>query len=153
MNSITAPAGKVCKPLECSHCMEKLEGEDADSPFRDKNGDLYCEGCFFEEVMGDCDRCGACVDLDELAMNPGELLAFWAKTDGLEPGYYRVLRWPIYMDGMITGYVVTDNLQRFGPLDEKGLSAAKFVNTPGGRLCCACRLEIDPAKETSVVQL
>jgi hypothetical protein len=46
------------------------------------------------------------------------------------------------MDGMITGYVLTTNLQWFAPLDDKGLRAADDARTPGGRLCFACRAEI-----------
>lgn len=92
-----------------------------------------------DEKYGDCDRCLETVLETELKMRPGELLAFWEETDGLKPGYYRVLRWPIYMDGMIEGYVITDNLEFVAPLDAIGLEAAEDAVYPGGRLCRACQ--------------
>lgn len=130
------------KPLQCSHCSDELKGEDLEKPMM-YDGEPYCERCYREECEAECDRCGNLVTKDEVAMRPGELLAFWEKTDGLMPGYYRVLRWPIYMDGMITGYVLPDNLQFVLPLDDKGKVAAEGAWTPGGALCVECRSEIE----------
>lgn len=127
----------------CSYCSEELKGEDLTNPMM-YDGEPYCERCYGQECEGQCDRCGNFVVKDEVAMRPGELLAFWEETNGLKPGYYRVLRWPIYMDGMITGFVLTDNLQFVLPLDDKGKLAAKDAWTPGGSLCLECRTEIQP---------
>jgi hypothetical protein len=106
----------TAEKIKCYHCSDELEGEDAESPMRDSAGNPYCERCYRDEIEGECDRCGEYVEQDkELAMRPGE---------------------------MITGYVLTTNLQWFAPLDDKGLRAADDARTPGGRLCFACRAEI-----------
>jgi hypothetical protein len=128
----------------CSLCSDELREEQRDSPFKSDDGDPVCDRCYHEKFEGVCDRCRDVVEKKELAMRPGEILALWEETDGLKTGYYRVLRWPIYMDGMIDGYIVTDNLQRLKPLDEAGIAAADDAYTPGGRLCAACQKEIQP---------
>jgi hypothetical protein len=126
----------TAEKIKCYHCSDELEGEDAESPMRDSAGNPYCERCYRDEIEGECDRCGEYVEQDkELAMRPGELLA------GKKPTGSRLPNWP-NMDGMITGYVLTTNLQWFAPLDDKGLRAADDARTPGGRLCFACRAEI-----------
>jgi len=131
----------------CASCGDKLDAEERGNPYRDEGGDPICDRCHCDKYEGQCDRCGEIVEKKELDMHPGEILAFWEEVDGLEPGYYRVLRWPIYMDGMIEGYVLKDNLEYFAPLDEKGQHAADNAWTPGGRMCRACREEISQTKE------
>lgn len=126
----------------CALCGDELDHEEKEYPRKDEDGDPVCDRCYTEKYEGVCDRCGEIVEKKELAMNPGELTAFWEEVDGLKPGYYRVLKWPIYMDGMIEGYVLTDNLKFVAKLDAKGKRAAKDAWTPGGRMCCACRDEI-----------
>lgn len=117
--------------------------EQRESPMKDPDGDITCDECYREKFEGECDRCGETVDETELAMNPGELLALWEEVDDLAPGYYRVLRWPIYMNGMITGHILKENLEYTYPLDKKGEEAAAHSWTPGGRLCKRCRDEIE----------
>lgn len=138
--------------LKCFHCNDELEGDDRDNPLHDSDGNAYCERCYRDEIEGMCDRCWDYFEQDkELAMRPGELLALWEETDGLKAGYYLVLSWPIYMDGMITGSIVKESLAFFAELDAEGIESAKAANSPGGRLCRECREEIamTQVKETN----
>ena len=127
----------------CAWCYRELDEEERASPLtNDELDEVICDACYRDEYEDECDRCGEIVAKTELAMNPGELIAFWDEVDGLKPGYYKVLRWPIYADGMIEGYVMTENLEYAEPLDKEGERAAANAYYPGGRLCCKCRVEI-----------
>jgi hypothetical protein len=141
-DEIEASEGGLLAVICCASCDAEFDDEERESPRRDSNGDALCDACYREEYEGTCDRCDEIVEKTELAMKPGELLAFWEEVDGLKPGYYKVIRWPLYADGMINGYVYTENLQFFAALDAKGVAAAKDAWTPGGCLCAACRSEI-----------
>lgn len=126
----------------CALCGDEFDEEELDNPYRDEDDDPICDSCYREKYESACDRCDEIVEKKELEMKPGELLAFWEEVEGLKPGYYKVLRWPIYADGMICGYIYHDALEFFAPLDEKGTAAAKDAWTPGGCLCERCRTEI-----------
>lgn len=129
----------MSEQFTCTWCGNDLPEEQRESPYLDESGDEICDRCHTQHFEGCCDRCSEVVEKKELAMRPGELLAFWEEVDGLKPGYYRVLRWPIYADGMIEGFVYTENLQFVRDLDQAGLNAAEDAWTPGGSLCAECR--------------
>lgn len=127
----------------CPCCGEELNEEEREYPQKDEVGDNICDRCYRDKYEGECDRCGYLVEKSELKMRPGELLALWQKVQGLKPGYYRVLHWPLYADGMISMHLFHDALEFFSPLDSKGLSAAEGAWTPGGCLCAECRKQIE----------
>lgn len=133
----------MSEELTCGWCSTVLNKEQRENPYRDDSGDVICDTCYTRNFEGICDRCEEIVPKKELKMRPGELLAFWEEVDGLQPGYYRVLRWPIYADGMIEGFVYTENLQFVCALDAQGLNAAEDAYTPGGSLCEECRKAIE----------
>lgn len=139
----------MSEELKCTWCDDPLGEEARESPYLDDSGDVICDRCHTQHFEGCCDRCSEIVEKKELAMNPGELLAFWEEVDGLQPGYYRVLRWPIWADGMIEGFVYTENLQFVCPLDEAGIHAAEDAWTPGGSLCEECRTAIEVTLQSS----
>lgn len=130
------------KSPKCTWCGNKLDEEQSANPRLDESKEVICDECYREHYEGECDRCGEIVEETELQMKPGELLALWQEADGLQPGYYRVLSWPIYADGMIEGHIYTDALALFTPLDDRGKVAAEGCRTLGGRLCAACQKQI-----------
>lgn len=133
----------MSEEIKCTWCDEVLDDEARESPYHDDSGDVICDRCHTKHFEGVCDLCGDVVNKDELKMRPGEILAFFEETDGLQPGYYRVIRWPIYADGMTEGYVMTENIQFVAPLDDAGKRAAEEAWTPGGSLCEDCRKSVE----------
>lgn len=123
---------------ECGLCGEHLQADEADAPYHDEDGDIVCDACYHEHYEDECDRCGELAPKIELTMNPGELIALWSEVDDLAPGYYRVLSWPIYMDGMVTGFILPSSLEYVKPLERD----MQHKHPPGGRLCKACRAEV-----------
>lgn len=117
--------------------------DDREYPRTDEDGDVICSSCYRDKYEGVGDRCGEIVEKTELAMKPGELFAFFEPVGDLGRGYYRVLGWPIYMDGMIGGYVVERNVRFIGSLDAAGARAAKDAWTPGGCLCHDCQVKVE----------
>ncbi len=122
----------------CTECEEELDDEQAENPLKEGD-DIYCDRCHREAFEDVCDRCQEWVPKPELTMKPGELMLFFQEVEGLQPGFYRVIRWPLYADGMITGYVFKENIAYAGPLDAECIGAAKEAYTPGGCLCKECR--------------
>jgi len=136
-------AAKICTAKNCASCGHELDRDELEYPRQDEDGDVICTGCYREKYEGTCDRCLEIVEKTELAMNPGETFALFEPVDDLGRGFYRALRWPIYMNGYVCGYIVERNIQYVGQLDSKAAQAAKEAWTPGGCLCCACRDEVE----------
>jgi len=130
----------------CCRCGENLNDEERDSPQLDDDGDTICDSCYDDHYCSECGRCGDVVDKSDLDTKPGALIAVWRKTDAspvdLQSGYYRVLSWPFYADGMITGYMYSNALEYFAPLDAIGSTAAKGAMFNATPMCSACRIKV-----------
>lgn len=140
---------QIVNPVVCSYCGEELKGEELESPYKDEGGDIICDECYQAHCEGYCDLCGNIVENTELESKPGELIAVWREAPGLcctiEPGYYRVKRWPFYADGMIEGYLYPDAIEKVMDLDDEGRKTAEEDNTLCGILCAECRKRLEDA--------
>jgi hypothetical protein len=81
----------------------------------------------------------------EISTKPGKVIGVWRDAPGLgrdiRAGYYRVVHWPIYADGMIEGYFFPDALSFVGELDVAGLRAAEEEQAMAGPMCDGCQAE------------
>lgn len=131
----------------CVQCETTLTPDELEYPLTDDEGNPLCDSCWREKYEGECQRCGENVAKDELTATPGECIAVWEEAPGLgedlSPGYYRVIDWPIFADGIIEGYFYNSNLFRITDLDEAGLSAANEAGSAAGPLCYKCQAQIE----------
>lgn len=134
--------------VECTHCDNVLDIEEAESPERDEDGDVICDRCYEELYRDDCSRCGEIVDKTDLPAGPDNLIIMMEETDSdLPVGYYRVLRRPFFVDGMICGWFLKDALQRVADLDKQGQYAAENRYTAAGPMCRHCQAAICATQE------
>jgi hypothetical protein len=137
----------VIPSLICTYCGEPLDGEELENPYRNDSGDILCDECHREHYEGWCDLCNNIVEKKELESNPGELIAVWREAPGLgcevAPGYYRVKQWPIYANGMITGYLFSDAIEKISDLFGRGIKVAAESDALCGKLCDDCRGRIE----------
>jgi hypothetical protein len=78
-----------------------------------------------------------------LDTKPGAFIGIWrdahASGGEIKAGYYRVLRWPFFADGMIEGYFIADALERVGNLDTIGLRRTEDAPFDSGPMCSDCQ--------------
>lgn len=102
-----------------------------------------CDECYGQHYEDNCSRCGEIFEKKELSPKPGRIIGVWRDAPALlghiDAGYYRVLSWPIYADGMIEGYFFSRALSRVGPLDVSGLRAAEREQAMAGPMCKCCQ--------------
>jgi hypothetical protein len=132
------------KPKLCTYCDNALDHEERVHPRKDEAGAVMCDGCFHEHYEDNCSRCEECVEKADLKAAPGELIGIWREAPSeygpdLQPGYYRVLRWPIFADFMIHGHLYSRHLKFVAPLDSKGEVAADHCHSVAGPMCPDCR--------------
>jgi hypothetical protein len=127
----------------CSLCGEALTAEEREYPKYDRDGGVLCETCWDEEFRGTCYRCGERVERADLPSAPGFIIAVWRSAPALggrlRRGYYRVLEWPFFADGMIEGFFYSTALERLAPLDVAGRRAGSEAASCAGPLCPTCR--------------
>lgn len=136
------------RPKNCTYCSEALNREERRSPRKDEAGDVMCDQCFSRHYESDCSRCCELFETTELDTRPGNLIGVWVSVpacgqDDLASGYYRVLSWPIFADGMIDGYFFGRALQFACHLDAKGLRRAKDEQFMSGPMCPQCRSDVE----------
>lgn len=106
---------------------------------------MICDSCYWDEYGEHCTRCNELFEKSEISPKPGKVIGVWRDAPGLgrdiRAGYYRVVRWPIYADGMIEGYFFPDALARVGELDVAGLRAAEEEQAMAGPMCDKCQAE------------
>lgn len=132
------------RPTNCTWCARELDPEERQSPEKSEAGEVICDSCYDQEYRDYCTRCEEKFDKTELSPKPGRLIGVWRDAPALGrgdilAGYYRVLRWPIFADGMIEGYFFRDALQRVGPLDMAGLRSAEEEQSMAGPMCEECQ--------------
>jgi hypothetical protein len=127
----------------CSECSTELELEETLGPHRSPDGAVICDSCHRDKYQDDCARCGERVEKAALDTRPGSLIGIWRDAPALggeiKAGYYRVLRWPFFADGMIEGYFFADALGSVGNLDAIGLRRAEDAFFDGGPMCSDCQ--------------
>ena len=99
----------------CTECSSELDAEETLSPQRSADGAVICDSCHRDKYQDDCARCGERVEKADLDTKPGAFIGIWrdahASGGEIKAGYYRVLRWPFFADGMIDEYL-NDRLAR-----------------------------------------
>lgn len=133
---------------ECTSCGVSLSDEELENPRRDSGGDVICDSCYSDEFEDWCSLCDEVVDKDELEASPGHIVAVYSDApvrggDDLKAGYYRVLSWPFFADGMVEGYFIGGTLERLADLDDKGKRAAKDQSCLSGPMCKRCRDRVE----------
>ena len=130
---------------DCTCCGRDLDKEERRLPRKDECGAVICHSCYSRDYEENCSRCGEFVEKTELSSKPGRLIGVWRDAPALggdvKAGYYRVLRWPIYADGMIEGYFYADALKQVGQLDVTGLQLADEEMHMAGPMCNECQTE------------
>ena len=136
----------------CWVCSEKLNEEEVECPSKDENGDVICDECYREHYEQECPICCEYVHNDDIDPDIGSVIGIWEDAPGsgetLEPGYYRVLRMPFFMDGMIgSGSFFSSSLEKIAILDEDGLRAAKEAGAMAGPICKECQGTIEQTQD------
>lgn len=133
---------------ECTRCGNDLDHEERANPSKDGT-EVICDDCWSELFEERCTRCCELVDKREVSAKPGHLLGIWrdapALSGELKAGYYRVLGWPFFADGMIEGHFYADRLKRVGDLDTHGANAADREQCLSGPMCSSCRRKVAAA--------
>lgn len=131
------------RPTHCTWCERELDSEERQSPEKSDADEVICDSCYGQEYRDYCTRCEEKFEKTELSPVPGKLIGVWRDAPGLgrdiRAGYYRVVRWPIYADGMIEGFFFADALQRVGPLDKAGQHSAEEAQSMAGPMCEECQ--------------
>lgn len=134
-------------PLTCTRCEETLDSEQSENPERDENGDVLCDSCYRDLYRDECGVCCRIVENDELESRPGELVVILREAPGLsgpvESGYYRVVKWPMFMDGMIEACFINDALERVADIDGEATKIAERTPMDGIPMCADCRSRIE----------
>lgn len=136
----------TCK--ECTNCGDPLDDDEIASPYHDDDGSVMCETCYEDKFEDWCSLCDELVEKTQLTAEPGHLVVVFDEApvrcgDDLKAGYYRVLRWPFFADGMIEGHFIDGALQHVADLDEQGNRAAKNAMDMSGPMCESCRTRVE----------
>lgn len=134
------------RPTHCAWCERELDREERRSPERSEAGEVICDSCYSQEYRDYCTRCQEQFEKTELSPKPGRLIGIWRDAPAgfggdLKAGYYRVLRWPLYADGMIEAHFYHHAVQRVGQLDTAGLHSAEEELCMAGPMCNDCQKE------------
>lgn len=132
----------------CTYCAGDLDREERQHPRKDEAGDVMCDECFSRHYESDCTRCCEIFETASLDTRPGNLIGIWRPVpacgqDDLEPGYYRVLSWPIFADGMVEGYFFGRSLRFVAHLDSQGERRAQDEQFMSGPMCPDCRAKVE----------
>lgn len=137
------------KPKLCSYCDTELDRYERRNPRRDEARAVMCDDCFSQHYEDNCTRCCELFEKKtELASKPGHLIGVWREvpaltTGALPPGYYRVLKWPIFADGMIEGYFFGDAVTFACGLDAQGERRAEEEQYMSGPICRCCSAAVE----------
>lgn len=137
------------RPKDCSWCSEKLNDEERSYPVYEPGTDnVMCDRCYDEHFRASCGLCEERFDKSDCNAKPGNLIVMWRPApalaqDDLEPGYYRVLRWPMFADGMIEAYFYADHLHRVADLTERDRGRANDAWSLSEPMCAGCRDELE----------
>ncbi len=81
--------------IKCNSCGDDLEGEEIDSPRKDRDGTVLCDECFENEYTH---RCPICEDLGA-KISPRCLMVLKSVGDnvGLDDGIYEIVHLILYL--------------------------------------------------------
>lgn len=133
------------RTLSCTDCGHGFQLEVDAEPDTNHDGEPICTDCYLDANFDDCALCGESVQKEELESKPGELIVIFERVpalgdDDLLPGYYRVLGWPFFSQGLIgSGYFHATRLTRVARLDTRGKAQAKNADCPSGPMCRECQ--------------
>lgn len=132
----------------CSYCEAELDEEELESPYHDESGDVVCDACWYAECTDPCSRCDELWEKGKLESRPGELIAVGREAPGLsgdlQPGYYRVKEWPIYIAAIMgSAFFLNDALERVAELDPVGSTAAENAEFDAFPLCPRCQEQVE----------
>lgn len=115
---------------ECCNCGKELEGEEAENPYMNDD-DIYCDDCFTREFQ---ETCAICEDYFDKPTSPEEhyfcVDKKSAKYHQINPGIYRVLRYPFYRVSCLG--------DDFSLFHEDVEFVAKFSCKDSGNVCPDC---------------
>lgn len=134
----------------CDWCGEP-ENED-DAGFQEVDGEQVCWPCYRDQFLQVCGRCEESFEQDG---GPGGVLAVYDDDLVVRPGYYQIIKWPFYIEGIGTLMLFADALRYIGPLLPG--EPADGYDYPTAMLCPVCiavmqtvaELEAAPAGDAS----
>jgi hypothetical protein len=127
----------------CTECDGELDSEESINPRKNIGGAAICDDCYGEQYQDECSRCCERADKTDLDTRLGALIGVWRDAPALggeiKAGYYRVLKWSFFADGMIEAYFFPHALKRVSDLDEIGLRRAEDAGFFAGPMCGECQ--------------
>lgn len=91
--------------LECCHCGNEID----EDYYREKDNEIYCDNCYHEQIEF---TCPICEDYHENPETPQEHFVYLhSEQDGYKPGFYNVLRFPVYISDMFSATLCSDALK------------------------------------------
>lgn len=89
----------------CADCRKQLRGEELESPSRSTWGEPVCDECYQYNYQ---DHCPLCEEYYDRPKKPEDTFFFLIRHTAhelrMKPGFYRVLAFPYYFGGVVTGF-------------------------------------------------
>lgn len=149
----------------CSWCGERLDIQEVAGPYTDDCGEPICDDTYHEEFQFICHWCENYEDKDrECAV--GSLFAIFEPVPAQKPirfhggkavpipvwydenqgemlpGIYRVTKWPMHGDDMLSGWLYADAFERIRDLTEEMQTNGGYAEYPCGPLCRECEKKL-----------
>lgn len=134
--------------ISCTGCGDNFEIEVEAEPYTNDDEAPLCTDCYLDANYDDCALCGESAPKEELESQLGEIIVIFERVptlgaNDLIPGYYRVLGWPFFAQGLIgSGYFYANRLKRIRRLDARGKAQAKNADCPSGPMCRVCQKRV-----------
>jgi len=129
------------RKMICFICEKPLNAEERRDPKRDENGDALCDECYSSEYEAPCGRCHNYYDMLHWR-HPVHFIAFPEAQEAdemLVPGYYRVLRYPLWTSDYFTTSVEMRNVVKVADLRGDDRQPG---NAPCVHICMDCTAEV-----------
>ncbi len=119
--------------MECTYCGEELDEYELEEPYKDPDGDIMCDNCYTQDYLQECNICEEYYDKPENAEETFFVMNESSKVQGMEPGVYKVLKWPYYSGSIIGSlYITKYNVERVADYNEED----------EGEICSCCYKEL-----------
>ena len=105
--------------MNCERCGEKLDEEEAESPQRDRDGDIICDECFELKYTYICPICREMFNEDfSKEISPEYFLVSEDTSEDLNltPGIYEITSYPFYADSMIEIHIFKTAVNKIADL-------------------------------------
>ncbi len=116
----------------CEWCEERLTDEEIEYP-RDSIQTI-CDECYHEHYEFTCCWCQEYDHVDHQHV----YLILTEEFDDLQSGIYKIVDFPYFVDGMITGWFIRSSLERICDLPD-GIDTEPH---PAGHLCRECQTKV-----------